>query len=157
MAAVYARLVQKVPGIFLRPQGSFNFCSRPSCSLPASARTQYPSFRPGRVVAPMARRKSCQKKPSTLCSTLFSCSGWATSTTPHSTPSDPADLEALRCLELGTQKLEEGDVETAKRLYKKSTEIKRNASSLFNLGVTHYHLSASSPTQPPNHAFSSSC
>ncbi|KAF9258899.1 TPR-like protein [Marasmius fiardii PR-910] len=64
----------------------------------------------------------------------------ATSTTPHSTASDPAEMEALRCLEEGTQKLEEGDVQAAKILYKRSAEIKRNASSLFNLGVTHYHL-----------------
>ncbi|PFH51043.1 hypothetical protein AMATHDRAFT_3432 [Amanita thiersii Skay4041] len=65
---------------------------------------------------------------------------WATSVTPHSTPTDPAELEALSCLEQGTTKLEEGDVQAAKELYKRSVEIKRNASSLFNLGVTHYHL-----------------
>ncbi|KAI0319626.1 hypothetical protein OF83DRAFT_1170038 [Amylostereum chailletii] len=65
---------------------------------------------------------------------------WATSTTPHSTASDPAEVEALQCLEQGTQKLEEGDVHEAKQLYLRSVEIKRNASSLFNLGVTHYHL-----------------
>jgi len=46
----------------------------------------------------------------------------------------------MQCLEEGTQKLEEGDVQGAKELYKRSVEIKRNASSLFNLGVTHYHL-----------------
>lgn len=66
--------------------------------------------------------------------------GWATSTTSHSTASDPAEEEALLCLEQGTQKLEEGDVEGAKNLYQRSVNIKRNASSLFNLGVTHYHL-----------------
>ncbi|KAJ7224469.1 hypothetical protein GGX14DRAFT_351493, partial [Mycena pura] len=65
---------------------------------------------------------------------------WATSTTPHSTTSDPAEAEALRCLEMGTSKLEEGDVVAAKALYKRSAEIRRNASSLFNLGVTYYHL-----------------
>ncbi|KIK83711.1 hypothetical protein PAXRUDRAFT_701075 [Paxillus rubicundulus Ve08.2h10] len=65
---------------------------------------------------------------------------WATSTTPHSTTSDPAEAEAMQCLEQGTQKLEEGDVQGAKELYKRSVEVKRNASSLFNLGVTHYHL-----------------
>jgi tetratricopeptide (TPR) repeat protein len=65
---------------------------------------------------------------------------WATSRTPHSTASDPAEEEALLCLEQGTQKLEEGDVEGAKKLYQRSVDIKRNASSLFNLGVTHYHL-----------------
>ncbi|KIP08784.1 hypothetical protein PHLGIDRAFT_23305 [Phlebiopsis gigantea 11061_1 CR5-6] len=65
---------------------------------------------------------------------------WATSTTPHSTASDPAEVEALQCLEQGTQKLEEGDVQAAKALYQRSVEVKRTASSLFNLGVTHYHL-----------------
>ncbi|KAF7964992.1 hypothetical protein HWV62_13928 [Athelia sp. TMB] len=58
----------------------------------------------------------------------------------HSTTSDPAEAEAVHCLEEGTQKLEEGDVHAAKELYRRSVEIKRNASSLFNLGVTHYHL-----------------
>ena len=47
----------------------------------------------------------------------------------------------MSCLEQGTQKLEENDLHGAKDLYKRSVEIKRNASSLFNLGVTHYHLS----------------
>jgi len=65
---------------------------------------------------------------------------FATSTTPHSTPVDPAETEALQCLEKGTQKLEEGDVEGAKALYQRSVEIKRDAGALFNLGVTHYHL-----------------
>ncbi|KAF9078175.1 hypothetical protein BDP27DRAFT_1310927 [Rhodocollybia butyracea] len=65
---------------------------------------------------------------------------WASSTTPHSTASDPAEVEALNCLEQGTRLLEEGDVEGAKDLYKRSAEINRNASSLYNLGVTHYHL-----------------
>lgn len=46
----------------------------------------------------------------------------------------------MRCLEQGTQKLEENDLQGAKELYRRSVEIKRNASSLFNLGVTHYHL-----------------
>ena len=75
----------------------------------------------------------------------LSTAGWATSTTPHSTATDPAEAEALQCLEQGTQKLEEGDVKGALELYKRSVEIKRNAGSLFNLGVTHYHLSKSSP------------
>jgi len=65
---------------------------------------------------------------------------WATATTSHSSTSDPAELEAVQCLEQGTQKLEEGDVQAAKELYQRSVDIKRNASSLFNLGVTHYHL-----------------
>jgi hypothetical protein len=71
------------------------------------------------------------------------CKGWATSVTPQSSAYDPAEAEALRCLEQGTTKLEEGDVQGAKSLYQRSTYIKRNASSLFNLGVTHYHLSLS--------------
>lgn len=33
---------------------------------------------------------------------------------PHSTASDPAEVEALNCLEQGTSKLEEGDVQSAK-------------------------------------------
>jgi hypothetical protein len=49
----------------------------------------------------------------------------------------------VQCLDRGTQKLEEGDIAAAKALYQRSVEIKRNAGSLFNLGVTHYHLSAS--------------
>ncbi|CAK5267533.1 unnamed protein product [Mycena citricolor] len=65
---------------------------------------------------------------------------WATSTTAHSTTADPAEVEAMQCLEQGTAKLEEGDVHAAKDLYSRSVEIRRNASSLFNLGVTHYHL-----------------
>ncbi|KAK7687973.1 hypothetical protein QCA50_009192 [Cerrena zonata] len=65
---------------------------------------------------------------------------WATSTTPHSTASDPAEVEALECLEQGTLKLEEGDVQAAKALYQRSVDVKKTASSLFNLGVTHYHL-----------------
>lgn len=52
-------------------------------------------------------------------------------------------MEAMQCLEQGTQKLEEGDIQGAKELYNRSVEIRRNASSLFNLGVTHYHLSLS--------------
>ncbi|OBZ78276.1 hypothetical protein A0H81_02672 [Grifola frondosa] len=46
----------------------------------------------------------------------------------------------MQCLEEGTQKLEEGDVQAAKALYKRSVDVKRTASALFNLGVTHYHL-----------------
>ncbi|KAI0727462.1 TPR-like protein [Fomitopsis betulina] len=65
---------------------------------------------------------------------------WATSTTAHSTTVDPGEVEAMQCLEEGTQKLEEGDVQAAKDLYQRSVDIKRTASSLFNLGVTHYHL-----------------
>ncbi|KAF5316382.1 hypothetical protein D9619_006122 [Psilocybe cf. subviscida] len=66
--------------------------------------------------------------------------GWASSVTPQSSTTDPAEAEAMRCLEEGTVKLEEGDVHAAKSLYRRSNEIKKSASSLFNLGVTHYHL-----------------
>lgn len=77
----------------------------------------------------------------------------------------------MQCLEEGTQKLEEGDVQAAKvrplhpfsllppssslnplwrpqALYQRSVDIKRTASSLFNLGVTHYHLSTSRLPHP---------
>ncbi|KAF8629067.1 hypothetical protein AX15_003564 [Amanita polypyramis BW_CC] len=65
---------------------------------------------------------------------------WATSVTPHSSVSDPAESEVLRCLERATLKFEEGDPHAAKELYKRCIEIRRNAISLFNLGVTHYNL-----------------
>jgi len=65
---------------------------------------------------------------------------WASSVTPQSSNCDPAETEALLCLQQGTAKLEEGDVQGAKALYQRSVEIKRHACSLFNLGVTHYHL-----------------
>jgi hypothetical protein len=55
-------------------------------------------------------------------------------------------MEALLALEEGTRKLEEGDVEGARVLYQRSVEVKRNASNLFNLGVTKYHASGSSLT-----------
>ncbi|PBK99359.1 TPR-like protein [Armillaria gallica] len=85
-----------------------------------------------------ASKRTC---PGSSSSVLLGISKrWATSTTPHSTATDPAEVEASRCLEQGTQKLEEGDLEAAKNLYKRSADIRRNASSLFNLGVTHYHL-----------------
>ncbi|TFK39406.1 hypothetical protein BDQ12DRAFT_722278 [Crucibulum laeve] len=101
-----------------------------------------------RSAVPLPKKPLCRRNivnatrfPRTTPSTLAAVSKrWATSVTPHSTASDPAEIEALRCLEQGTAKLEEGDVQAAKSLYKRSTEIKRNASSLFNLGVTHYHL-----------------
>ncbi|PSR90599.1 hypothetical protein PHLCEN_2v4892 [Hermanssonia centrifuga] len=89
-------------------------------------------------VAPGSIRKSQSRFTRPVVS--YPSRRWATSTTPHSTASDPAEVEALQCLEQGTQKLEEGDVQAAKALYQRSVHIKRSASSLFNLGVTHYHL-----------------
>ncbi|EJD48041.1 TPR-like protein [Auricularia subglabra TFB-10046 SS5] len=65
---------------------------------------------------------------------------YASSTTPYSTTQDPAEAEALQCLEKGTQKLEDGDVHAAKSLYQRSVEIKPTAGALFNLGVAAYHL-----------------
>jgi len=64
---------------------------------------------------------------------------WATSTSAASSPNDPADYEANKALEAGTKLLEEGDVDGAKAMYRRSVEIKRTASALFNLGVTYYH------------------
>ncbi|KAF8884987.1 hypothetical protein BD779DRAFT_1612015 [Infundibulicybe gibba] len=75
---------------------------------------------------------------------------WATSVTPHSTASDPAEVEALKCLEQGTAKLEEGDVEAAKSLYKRSAEIKRNASSLIAAWKESIILQPSSPDAHTN-------
>ena len=93
-------------------------------------------------------RRMCLTRLSFLAACSPSVSGFATSTTPHSTASDPAEVQANQCLERGTQKLEEGDIEAAKGLYKRSVEIKKTASSLFNLGVTHYHLRESEPPHP---------
>ncbi|OJT08287.1 hypothetical protein TRAPUB_826 [Trametes pubescens] len=78
--------------------------------------------------------------PRVKASLSTSAQRWATSTTPNSSAVNPAEVEAMQCLEEGTQKLEEGDVQAAKELYKRSVDIKKTASSLFNLGVTHYHL-----------------
>jgi len=64
----------------------------------------------------------------------------ASSSSSHSFATDPAETEALLTLEDGTRKLEEGDAEAALALYQRSVNIKRTASSLFNLGVAHYHL-----------------
>ncbi|KAG8946114.1 hypothetical protein FRC04_012092 [Tulasnella sp. 424] len=64
---------------------------------------------------------------------------WASSTTLASSPTDPAATDSLKALEEGTQKLEEGDVEGAKASYKRSLEIKKTPSALFNYGVTCYH------------------
>ena len=91
---------------------------------------------------PISQQGVCALRRSQSPDRLFtSIPGFATSTTPHSTASDPAEVQANQCLEQGTQKLEEGDIEAAKALYKRSVDIKKTASSLFNLGVTHYHLS----------------
>ncbi|OCH91272.1 TPR-like protein [Obba rivulosa] len=78
----------------------------------------------------------CRSRPQNFVSTRR----WATSTTPYSTSADPAEVEANKVLAEGTQKLEDGDLQGAKDLYKRSVEIKRQPSSLFNLGVAHYHL-----------------
>ncbi|EPQ31989.1 uncharacterized protein PFL1_00187 [Pseudozyma flocculosa PF-1] len=64
---------------------------------------------------------------------------YATSPSATSSPNDPAEEESQRFLEEGTTHLESGDLEKAKAAYKRSLEIKRNSSALFNLGVCHYH------------------
>ena len=46
-----------------------------------------------------------------------------------------------KCLTFGCVRLYQGDAEAALALYQRSVNIKRTASSLFNLGVAHYHLS----------------
>ncbi|KZP01885.1 TPR-like protein [Calocera viscosa TUFC12733] len=58
-----------------------------------------------------------------------------------STPSfiDPTDAEAIKALEEGTQKLEEGDLEGATQCYERSVQIRRTAHTLYNLGVIRYH------------------
>lgn len=117
---------------------------RSSSTHSLAIRAQSLHCRPEPSVVPsswMWRREFCQTEYSS--SRVKISTGWATSTTSHSSTSDPAEAEAVQCLEQGTQKLEEGDVKTAQALYKRSVDIKRNASSLFNLGVTHYHLSES--------------
>jgi hypothetical protein len=130
-----ARSIRRVPGITYHCHVSFSGPSRSKFTL----QHLYP--RSTRSLVTTSRRRFCWKHLAILVTKILS--GLAISTTPHSTATDPAEIEALQCLEHGTQKLEEGDVEAAKRLYKRSVEIKRNASSLFNLGVTHYHLSVS--------------
>lgn len=70
---------------------------------------------------------------------------------------DPAHAQATALLEEGTKLLEDGsynvilfpyiiqllagDVEGALKKYARSVEVHSTASGLFNLGVTHYHLS----------------
>jgi len=58
-----------------------------------------------------------------------------------STPSfiDPTDQEAIKALEEGTKKLEEGDLEGATKCYERSVQIRRTAHTLYNLGVIRYH------------------
>ncbi|KAF5355249.1 hypothetical protein D9758_006028 [Tetrapyrgos nigripes] len=88
-----------------------------------------------------ASRHFLRSRPSKfLGPAAFNFRRYATSTTPHSSAIDPAEQEALRCLEQGTLLLEGGDVSGAKDMYKRSVEIHRNASALYNLGVTFYHL-----------------
>ncbi|KAI0084497.1 hypothetical protein BDY19DRAFT_971462 [Irpex rosettiformis] len=103
-----------------------------------AARRAYSGWFVPRIASPARTAQQHRPRPPAL---LSGTKRWATSTTPHSTASDPAEVEALQCLEQGTLKLEEGDVNAAKELYQRSVDIKRTASSLFNLGVTHYHLS----------------
>ncbi|TRM65187.1 hypothetical protein BD626DRAFT_546763 [Schizophyllum amplum] len=99
-------------------------------------------LQPQRTARPLSYAAKWASRPRALANSgsALTSRRWATSTTAHSYATDPAEAEAMRCLEQGTLKLEEGDVHAAKDLYQRSAEIRRNASSLFNLGVTHYHL-----------------
>ncbi|KAF5369234.1 hypothetical protein D9757_010021 [Collybiopsis confluens] len=102
------------------------------------ARPAFRSLLRSRITGLTARTlHSAQSNPTVLGSSI--CQRFASSMGAQ-TALDPAEVEALNCLEQGTRLLEEGDVEGAKGLYKRSAEINRNASSLYNLGVTHYHL-----------------
>lgn len=51
---------------------------------------------------------------------------------------NPAEEEAQKLLESGTQALELGDMEKAKAEYRKSIEVHENASAYYNLGVCQY-------------------
>ncbi|WFD48153.1 hypothetical protein GLX27_002821 [Malassezia furfur] len=51
---------------------------------------------------------------------------------------DPTEQEAQRFLELGTIALEVGDLEKAMEHYRKSLEVRENASAYYNLGVCQY-------------------
>ncbi len=73
----------------------------------------------------------------------FSRHASSSTLTPTSSTVDPTDAESQKLLESGTQKLEEGDLQGAKELYKRSVEMRRAASGLFNLGVAQFHLSES--------------
>ena len=132
------RLLQRGP--FAVQSRHWHHYVQPGRTMPSNSAR----YRPAQSLGPIHAKRRHPPTPSILhlCPNCFTSLGWAASTTPHSTASDPAEEEALLCLEQGTQKLEEGDVEGAKILYQRSVDIKRNASSLFNLGVTHYHLSS---------------
>ncbi|GBE89130.1 hypothetical protein SCP_1501350 [Sparassis crispa] len=116
--------------MFARSSGALKASARQSSNLLVFPARQFHNL------SSAARRTQRFQRVGTSVSTKR----WATSTSPTSSTTDPAEVESMQCLEQGTQKLEEGDVQGAKVLYQRSVEIKRNASSLFNLGVTHYHL-----------------
>ncbi|KZT55238.1 TPR-like protein [Calocera cornea HHB12733] len=61
------------------------------------------------------------------------------SSAPAPSFTDPTDMEAIKALEEGTQKLEEGDLEGATKCYERSVQIRRTAHTLYNLGVIRYH------------------
>lgn len=131
-ATASTRALSRPASFSLRTNASFKLSRAPRSRLLHTAGHEAPviaTARPG-----YAFRRKCAGESNNV------FKRWATSTTLHSTASDPAEMEAMQCLEQGTQKLEEGDIQGAKELYNRSVEIKRNASSLFNLGVTHYHL-----------------
>ncbi|KAG8911114.1 hypothetical protein FRC00_007052 [Tulasnella sp. 408] len=70
---------------------------------------------------------------------------WASSTTLSSSTTDPATTDSLKALEEGTQKLEEGDVEGAKTLYKRSLEIKKDFQAAIDAWKESIELQPDSP------------
>lgn len=66
---------------------------------------------------------------------MWVLTGFASS---ESAPSveDPAERQAMDALEEGTRHLEDGNVEAARDMYRKSAQIQKSAAALFNLGVS---------------------
>ncbi|KAK4683591.1 hypothetical protein P7C73_g6647, partial [Tremellales sp. Uapishka_1] len=61
--------------------------------------------------------------------------GYATPTSTTSSASDPTLTQALDLVESGTRELEEGDVESARRIYRESLDVKETSGGWFNLGA----------------------
>ena len=92
------------------PRASSARSRPPSTDPPPAPHAREGAARP----TPRARRDVRSASALQLYTTGASSTGWATSTTAQSTTVDPAEVEAMQCLEEGTQKLEEGDVQAAK-------------------------------------------
>lgn len=99
-------------------QSSRTFLSRPLHIAASSARA-HGSPRVKVSLSASAKRKclpvlACYIPNTRSEPKMLAFIGWATSTTPNSSAVNPAEVEAMQCLEEGTQKLEEGDVQAAK-------------------------------------------